>query len=356
MPRRNLLVFTMIATGLSVFVAAGLLLALDVYLHHRYADVAGLNRRGYRGAVLPNKRAGERRVAVLGGSTAFGYGVRPAESFPALLERRLNDSAAPPPAAIHVANLAYNNEGAYSFRFTLEDYATLGVDAVVFYEGYNDLDPTPNRRVFRRSSPVFRLIGYLPIFPLVFEEKAMALRYGGNLEAAYDERKTVFRPTLAQRVTASGLEATARVSRALERQVGRLTEAPLPPIDDGAVACSPRWHDYCQWVASAVDDALAHRIKVMVVTQPYCSDLHRAQQRELAGMLRRRFGDRPDAVYLNLGQGVVDLKDPAICFDGAHLTAAGNALIAERLVEPVRSLIHSPARTVDSQPRPEPLS
>ena len=36
-------------------------------------------------------------------------------------------------------NLAYNNEGAYSFRFTLGDYLYLDYDLAILYEGYNDL-------------------------------------------------------------------------------------------------------------------------------------------------------------------------------------------------------------------------
>ena len=95
-------------------------------------------------------------------------------------------------------NLGYNNEGAYSLRFTLEDYLWLDYDAAILYEGYNDVvlnPPEANRQVFRRDSPVFRWTGYLPIFPVIFKEKAAALRSGGETGAAYtDAAKTVFRP------------------------------------------------------------------------------------------------------------------------------------------------------------------
>ena len=36
-------------------------------------------------------------------------------------------------------NLGYNNEGADSLRFTLEDYLWLDYDAAILYEGYNDV-------------------------------------------------------------------------------------------------------------------------------------------------------------------------------------------------------------------------
>ena len=91
---------------------------------------------------------------------------------------RLVDTIQPANNRFTVVNLGYNNEGAYSFTFTLNDYLSLRYDLAVLYEGYNDLmaDPrAPNFSVFRHDSPVFRLTGYLPIFPIVFKEKAAAM-------------------------------------------------------------------------------------------------------------------------------------------------------------------------------------
>ena len=115
---------------------------------------------------------------MLGGSTAYGYGVNWEDAIPAQLERALTSA----PCHATVVNLGYNNEGAHSLRFTLEDYLWLDYDAAILYEGYNDVSldtaPDANRQVFRRDSPVFRLTGYLPIFPIIFKEKAAALRCG----------------------------------------------------------------------------------------------------------------------------------------------------------------------------------
>jgi lysophospholipase L1-like esterase len=38
--------------------------------------------------------------------------------------------------------------------------------------------------------------------------------------------------------------------------------------------------------------------------------------------------------YVNLGDSL-DVRDPALSFDGMHLTAAGNARVAAGLVRPV---------------------
>jgi hypothetical protein len=58
------------------------------------------------------------------------------------------------------------------------------------------------------------------------------------------------------------------------------------------------------------------------------------QQRELAGMLERRFAGDRRVRHVNLGEAV-NLADPELSFDGMHLTAAGNRPVAAALVAPV---------------------
>src|SRR6185295_18488899 len=104
-----------------------------------------------------------------------------------------------------------------------------------------------NRLVSRRDSPVFRLTGYFPIFPMVFREKAAAIRYGGNIDAMYragadGEVKTVFRPGVAGRAIAGTLDAAVTVSRSLESQLERLTDERPRDRDDGAPqSCAFPW-------------------------------------------------------------------------------------------------------------------
>ena len=71
---------------------------------------------------------------------------------------------------------------------TLQDFAYLNYDIVALYHGYNDLlgDAAPNYGGVPASSRrCFALAGYYPILPLALQEKAMALRTGGDLDAAY---------------------------------------------------------------------------------------------------------------------------------------------------------------------------
>jgi hypothetical protein len=181
---RRKLLFSVAAVLLAFGVAVAGLLGADLLLHRRAERSAGLNLWGYRGPTVPRRHPGEPRVAVLGGSTAFGYGVTWDSAFPAALESAMKETA--PAQRWSVVNLGYNNEGAYSFRFTLEDFAYLQPDVVVLYEGYNDMigDNGPNTALFRHDSPVFLLTGYMPILPLVFREKAMSLMHG-SIDAGY---------------------------------------------------------------------------------------------------------------------------------------------------------------------------
>ena len=57
--------------------------------------------------------------------------------------------------------------------------------SVLLCEGYNDLagGGVTNVQVFRHDSPIFRLTGYMPIFPIIFKEKSAAMLNGGDVGA-----------------------------------------------------------------------------------------------------------------------------------------------------------------------------
>jgi hypothetical protein len=343
MTRRKLFVFGLAAMSLSLLAAGIVVMGVDLYLHHRAERSAGLNRWGYRGPVVPAKAPGELRVVMLGGSTVFGYGGPWHESAPALLEQML--AAKHPGRAIRVINLGFNNEGAFAFLPTLQDYRYLDYDIVCLYEGYNDLmgDAGPNRAVFRHNSPVFRLTGYFPILPLVLQEKALVLRNGGNLEAGYrpENNKTVFRPGVGARMSATALDAANAVGDALGKQVGRLA-ATRPPDSPPATTCAAPWTHYCASVIRAAEYARAVAAKVLVVGQPLGVDpaVRRTQvdqQSNLTAALRNRFNADTAVAYADLGHAV-DLSDRNYSFDKMHLGLDGNRVIAQALVAPIEQL------------------
>ena len=220
MSRLTKALFAAITIAMALSLSLGVVLGVDIYLHSRVQNEGSVNVWGYRGPTVGRKEPGEIRVVVLGGSTAFGYGVPWNEAFPYYLEQMLNARAAGRPRYT-VINLGAPAQGAFGFTFDLDDYAYLQYDAAILYEGYNDLGrtdlpnavpprDTPNALLWRRQSPIFRATGYFPVLPLVFREKAMLLTSGGDLDAAYTGR-VVFKPGLATR-------ATATAARRRERQ------------------------------------------------------------------------------------------------------------------------------------------
>ena len=331
MTRRKLLhaaMAALLASGLALV----LLVSADVYVHWRTQDLAGVNIRGYRGSVMPSKRPGEIRVAVLGGSTAFGWGLPSHESVPAFLEKLLNATS----TRFSVVNLGAPGQGAYGFLFDLEDFAYLDYDIVGLYEGYNDLGlgtQLNNFMLWRRQSPVFRWTGYYPLLPVVLREKAQAMLKGGNVNTAPGE--FTFNAGLARRAAAGAMVAVADATKGLHDSVGVMP--PIPPNPSVAEECIAKWRRYCGSVRDAVAWALARDKKVLFITQPYLSNAHVEQQANVAAMLRARFGSDPRFRYVNLGRAI-DLTDRTIAYDGLHLVARGNEVIAAGLVEPVTTL------------------
>jgi hypothetical protein len=329
--RRRKIFFGLVAVALTSGVMVIGLLAADVYVHWRTQNVAGVNVWGYRGAPVGAKGDGDVRVAMVGGSTVYGWGLPSHESIASFLEQRLN--ASPSGRHFSVVNLGAPGQGAYGFITDLADFEDLDYDIVCLYEGYNDLGPMTirgrdNYLLWRRESPVFRWTGYYPILPIVLREKADLLT--GNSKAKEGEVR--FRPGLGSRVAGGAMRAVAAVTGDLGGQVGGLTPAPANAPADGD--CIDMWARYCGSVREAVAWALARDKRVIFATQPYVSDAHKEQQANVAAMLKARFGADPRVSYVNLGDAI-DMRNRDIAYDGLHLIASGNDTIASHLVTPV---------------------
>jgi lysophospholipase L1-like esterase len=346
--RRRKLAFIAVAFVVVAALSASAVTALDIYLHHRVQYTAGVNVWGYRGDVVGRKRPGETRIIVLGGSTAFGYGMSWNESWPYYLEQKIaagHQLSRP----LSVVNLGIPTDSARTFVATLNDYAYLNADVAMFYEGYNDLglDTNPAKNstnpavshylAWRHQSPIFRWTGYFPIFPLVLNEKAALLMHGRVGPAGDGAGEVVFRPDLATRTTAAAMKEAADIGVAVERRLGKLTDTISEKSQMQEAGCG-RWSQYCGAIQEAVEYALAHRQLAVVITQPYISDLHIEQQRALADMMRRHFSSEPRVRYIDLGR-LIDLRDQAIAYDGIHLVASGNERIADALVSDIVALI-----------------
>src|SRR5207253_2271479 len=203
---------------ISSLVCVSILFGADLYLHHKH----GVNIWGYRGPVVGHKQSGEKRVAVLGGSTTWGFGLSAGQDFPAQLHRLITTAEN---QKVTVLNLGFNGEGAYSFTQTLTDYDYLDIDLVVLYSGYNDLG-SPNYYNFRHRSPIFSSTGYLPLLPSLAVDKLIAWK--SKLMGQND--RVVFNPPhLDQQNNSSPLS----------EQLGTLTGKTREDVNPGPVACSP---------------------------------------------------------------------------------------------------------------------
>jgi hypothetical protein len=322
-------VFALVAMSGSFAIVLIVMLAADLYAHSRVERSAGLNRHGYRGPVIGAKPAGATRVVMLGGSTVFGFNVEVEDALPVQLEKALADPR------VQIVNLGFHQEGAVSFVPTLRSFDFLDYDVVLLYEGYNDIfgDATPNNVQRRHSSPLFRAIGYYPILPQILSEKAGFLR-GGTGQA-----QVVFSPSLANRTSAAALEASSAFAKALEQQLDRLVD-PVESSPHTGAGCGAPWSHYCGSVAAGVRHARDRGKPVLVIGQPRLphgeAERHASQQRALAAMLAAEFGSDAGVRYVDLFDAVDLSRDS---FDGLHLARDANAIVAARLVEPVRQLI-----------------
>lgn len=326
--KRKRTVLFCIWIALSTVAMLAAVLFVDLYLHHRH----GVNFWGYRGPVAARKEPGEKRIVVLGGSVVWGYGLPWNQAFPAQLLQKLEAMrGADGIGRVSVLNLGFNSEGAHAFKYNLQDYDYLDYDVVMLYSGYNDLID-PNLAVYRHESPTFRATGYMPLLPSVLQARMAMLR------ARFDKnkRQVVFVPPPRQPGT-DGSDAAQQGVKSLEQQLGSLTSA-QGTVPGSGKDCTDVWAFYCQQMYEAVSFALARGKRVIVVTEPYISDRHVGQQQCLVNMLQERFAGRSDLYYVNLGR-TVDLRDPALCWDGVHLTDEGNRRIAEALVQPVLEVL-----------------
>lgn len=95
-----------------------------------------------------------------------------------------------------------------------------------------------------------------------------------------------------------------------------------------------KWSDYVAAVDAGIRAARARGAMVFVVTEPYLGPVHEQQQAFVARLVAERYAGDAKVRYVNLGKSL-DLKDRALCFDGAHLTSRGNEIVAAALLPEV---------------------
>ena len=314
--------------ALAVGVALSTLLAADLYFHHRAERFAGdVNVWGYRGPTVGRKRPGEHRLVVIGGNAAFelrgdvGRGVSARLSQP---------GAVVGTAPVRVVNLGFNTTRVPFPR----GHQRLECDAVIL----RGLQRSGRRAEQVRRPPRLRssLTGYY----------RSCTDWKGDGDRAAESGCSVAKPcsslAVASRTKAGTLEAAAQVSRTLYAQLDRLSSvAPATrTFDDVHVAgrgCTGETAHYCAAVYDAIQYSLGHHKKVLVVTQPYFSETHRAQQAQLRSMLTANFSGNRDVGYADLGDAIDLVHSPPRT--ALHLSRPTGTPSSRILVEPAIALM-----------------
>jgi hypothetical protein len=263
-------------------------LSLDLWMHRRVEEIGGINKWGYRGPVAKRKQAGDVRVVVLGGSGTFGRGVLADQTFAASLGRYVRQGWRPVHLEVPVSavNLAAPLDGPSSFAQTLRDYLYLRPDVAIFVA---EAEPRADAgseapEGWRRTSAVFRRTGYLPLLP----------------DALWGQTE----PPIAAAVEADTIMAEA----------------------------------YCDSIVRAVNAALTHGTRALVVSAPHQAAAATDLQPAVAAALQRRFTSGEPVRYVDLGR-LVNMQDTTMSFDGVHLTAVGHEQIAEALTVPLLEVL-----------------
>lgn len=272
-------------------------------------DGISFNELGLRTALPTPKKAGERRIAVVGGSAAFGWHVLDADTIPVLLQEILRSRGH---SNLVVYNFAMDQIAVAQELDLLKHFRALyEIDQVIFYTGANDATYT----YMANAVPPDHLSGLLSgvnafeLIKVAGRLKAILADPPPSLLARFD---VDILPRLAQRNT----------------------------LRDGLIAAD----EYCRAIAVHCDFML----QPMLLTRkrPVGPEVRVAQTLEL---IYPRYEETITTMYRSTqatGLLVHDLSDlfsqstQAHFFDVVHVNAPGNRLAAERIAAIILAGLH----------------
>ena len=299
--------------------------ALDLYAHKRVDTVAGLNIWGYRGAVAYRKAPREIRVAVVGGTRAFGLGSSSSWTIATVVRQQVMLATDRPGRSVRQVvplTLAWPGALPDSYVATLEHFSYLAPDYICFYD---DLGVGGSAMPAERSG-LFARTGYWPALPVVLQEKGMLWRFG-SVRAGYVGGTSSTSGMLRQ-VAGTGVQLAGRALSRVDRVIAR---SPASHRADNP-------ERYATELMEAVDLALAHAQGVVVALSPAELPLQSANAAAVMPRLEARA-----AIAKNLR--VVDLSDTPLLLDASQRVDDWNyggdaiAAAANRLAPAVIDLI-----------------
>jgi lysophospholipase L1-like esterase len=333
-----------------VFVLAALvvlagLAGTDLREHAKFTDDS-LNALGYRGPLLGPKAPGEVRLGVLGGSIAYGYGVATDDALPTQLQLQLAQAG----KRVTVVNLAGNGDSSVCFSSTVDQYQYLALDAILIYSGDNDLAAGAAERdpasCVRNRSAIFRATGYMPILFDVLRERYFHLRYADINQSILEfdtvavDRQTeeaTLQRAQDRRLAEQGFQVgLGGVRRTDVQRAGAPAEPAFQCSMDTAQGGDADTVGYVRQITSLANAELQRGLTVFVGLEPPINQDHCDQQMALRIALQPLMDV---AQFRLLPAAPLNLNDPAIAWDGAHLSEQGNQLLARDLAPRIAPLI-----------------
>jgi hypothetical protein len=329
-----------------VAIAMALTIALDMYAHKRVEALGGVNYWGYRGPVANQRKTNEIRVAVVGGTRAFGWGAS-ASALVSEVRRQIlltTDQRGKGLRPVVVISLGRPGALPESYPAIIEHFAYLKPDYICLYDDLGVRGATPGEG----TSGVFEMTGYAPALPLVLREKGLVWRYG-DVERGYSRLEGSEREhqpsaisrdiavPLWRRAAGSTLASVAGTMGAADHAIARVQRF----VNRDASARERSAAPYDQAMMTAVEAAHRHARGVVVVVSPSETAEQVANLRALETRMHTGLEPAPWFRFVDLGSEA-ELSDPALRIDGWNYASAGIALVAGRIAPALLSLIGVP--------------
>ena len=343
-------------------IALAMIVALDIYAHGRVEAYGGVNLWGYRGPVAHQRQPNEIRVAVVGGTRAFGWGL-PASALVAEIRRVIMLTTDRPGAELRpvvVINLGRPGALPDAYPETIEHYAYLRPDYICLYD---DLGVSGGSAISGTSgtSAVFELTGYAPALPLALREKGLVWRFGdvqngyvqnGYVRSGYvpagmrDAGGTlVVRTPIMRRTAGLLLQTIGDTLDTSDRVAARLLgpRRGLPDrrdaLEDPAGDTAGFATHYADAMMKAIDAARSAARGVVVVLSPSESARQTANRRALDARLGPVAGAARWLRVVDLGADARLAADGLLRLDGWNYASDGAALVANKIAPALLSLI-----------------
>jgi len=301
----------LVLAGEAVAMALMLMVVADQFAHKQVQAVAGVNSWGYRGAVMPQKAAGELRIAMVGGDRGFAWGMAPEETTVAYLrgviERHL--VVVGRSTRTTAVNLSALGLPASSYAGRIAQFAYLAPDVICLYIDLTDREA--GATLPANDSAVTALTGYVPMLPLLLRDKGRAMTSDGSAFAG---------PAVG---AMGGL--LRRTDRALYSRLPR----PVPPSGTRREA-----------LGRAVDAALSAAHAVVTVVPTPVSSSEWPAHRDAIEVFTMRAAVEPRLRNVDLST-INRLSDPQLLIDGYNFGAAGQSLAADAIAPAVLAAVES---------------